>query len=76
VAEEKRTLEQLKKDQDSLVKKGKIVENSLKAAQQELENFQVCFFSMLDFYQRKLLNKISSNFRKKSKKRLTTWILW
>lgn len=40
IAEEKRTLEQFKKDQDALIKKGKIVENSLKQAQQELENFQ------------------------------------
>ena len=39
--EEKKILEQLKKDQDGMVKKGKIVENSLKQAQQELENFQV-----------------------------------
>lgn len=40
IAEEKRTLEQLKKDQDTLVKKAKVVENSLKQAQHELENFQ------------------------------------
>lgn len=33
-------LEQLKKDQDGLVKKAKVVENSLKQAQHELENFQ------------------------------------
>lgn len=40
IGEEKKALEQLKKDQDALVKKAKIVENSLKNAQQELENFQ------------------------------------
>ena len=40
-SEEKKILEQLKKDQDSLVKKGKLAENTLKQAQQELENFQV-----------------------------------
>jgi hypothetical protein len=38
--EEKKILDQFKKDQDSMVKKGRIAENSLKQAQQELENFQ------------------------------------
>jgi hypothetical protein len=36
-------LDLLKKDQDSLIKKGKLAENSLKQAQQELENFQVIY---------------------------------
>lgn len=42
-AEEKKLLEQLKKDQDGLVKKSKLADNSLKLARQELENFQVIF---------------------------------
>ena len=42
-AEEKKIFVQFKKDHDAMIKKGKIVENSLKQAQQELENFQVCF---------------------------------
>ena len=40
-AEEKKLLEQLKKDQDGLNKKSKLADNSLKQAKQELENFQV-----------------------------------
>jgi hypothetical protein len=34
----------LKKDLDSLVKKGKLAENTLKQAQKELEDFQVTYF--------------------------------
>jgi hypothetical protein len=41
LTEEKKLLEQLKKDQDSLNKKSKLADNSLKLAKQELENFQV-----------------------------------
>lgn len=40
IAEEKRNLELLKKEQDALNKRAKIIESSLKQAQQELENFQ------------------------------------
>jgi hypothetical protein len=40
-AEEKKVLEQFKKDQESAVKKSKTIENTLKQAQQDLENFQV-----------------------------------
>lgn len=40
IAEEKKVAEQLKKDQESLVKKSKVIDNGLKQAQQELENFQ------------------------------------
>lgn len=39
-AEEKKILEQFKKDQETAIKRGKVAENSLKQAQQELENFQ------------------------------------
>ena len=39
--EEKKLLEQFKKDQDSLIKKAKLADNELKKAKQELENFQV-----------------------------------
>jgi hypothetical protein len=39
--EEKKILEQLKKDQDALNKKAKLFENALKQAQNDLENFQV-----------------------------------
>ena len=42
--EEKKLLEQLKKDQDGLIKKSKLADNSLKQAKQELENFQVKFY--------------------------------
>ena len=42
-SEEKKVLEQLKKDLDSLVKKGKLAENTLKQAQRELEDFQVIY---------------------------------
>ena len=49
MAEEKKVLEQLKKDQDGLIKKGKLVENGLKQAQQELENFQVFNFLIFEF---------------------------
>ncbi len=41
IVEEKKVLEQFKKDYDSFVKKVKLAENSLKQVQQELENFQV-----------------------------------
>jgi hypothetical protein len=44
-AEEKKILEQLKKDQDSMNKKSKLADNSLKLARQELENFQVNFLT-------------------------------
>ncbi|CAF0711556.1 unnamed protein product [Brachionus calyciflorus] len=40
IAEEKKILEQFKKDQDGLIKKGKLVEGGLRQAQTELENFQ------------------------------------
>lgn len=40
-AEEKKILEQFKKDQESAIKKAKVVENTLKQVQVELENFQV-----------------------------------
>jgi hypothetical protein len=43
-AEEKKNLEQLRKDLDGMTKKAKITENSLKQAQQELENFQVNYY--------------------------------
>jgi hypothetical protein len=39
--EEKKSLEQFKKDQDSLLKKAKLADNELKKAKLELENFQV-----------------------------------
>ncbi len=46
-AEEKKILEQLKKDLDGLNKKAKITENSLKQAQLELENFQVDYIYLI-----------------------------
>ncbi len=41
IAEEKKVLEQSRKDLDSLVKKARLADNELKKAKQELENFQV-----------------------------------
>jgi hypothetical protein len=40
-AEEKKLLEQFKKDQESAIKKAKVADNTLKQVQIELENFQV-----------------------------------
>jgi len=41
IAEEKKVLEQSRKDLDGLVKKARLADNELKKAKQELENFQV-----------------------------------
>jgi hypothetical protein len=55
IGEEKKLLDQLKKDQDSLIKKGKLAENSLKQAQQELENFQVGYIIYIKSLEIKVL---------------------
>jgi cilia- and flagella-associated protein 44 len=52
VLEEKRTLDQLKKDSDGLIKKKKIADMSLEQVKNELENFQVIF---LKFNELKIL---------------------
>ena len=41
MAEEKKTAEALKKETDALIKKQKIIENNLKTAEADLEQFQV-----------------------------------
>lgn len=45
MAEEKKTAEALKKETDALIKKQKIIENGLKTAEADLEQFQVSFGS-------------------------------
>ena len=71
--EEKKLLEQFKKDQDSLIKKAKLADNELKKAKQELENFQVnknastgfnvyfkIFYLFFYFFQKEKQKKINS----------------
>ena len=41
MGEEKKTAEALKKETDALIKKQKIIENNLKTAEADLEQFQV-----------------------------------